>query len=150
MEYIQNTSTSYLDTGLVSTADQSVEVEFSFDDLNNNYAIFGMLSATSIKVGTYNSEKATVEITHSTTGQSIGALITKVVVAGNPLKKDFTVEAEVVGDDNKLYLIHLSKSKTTDLEELKVDVSVQKLIKNGQLIIISNGIEYSPQGTILK
>ena len=41
VEYIQNTSTSYLDTGLVSTADQSVEVEFSFDDLNNNYAIFG-------------------------------------------------------------------------------------------------------------
>ena len=129
---------------------QKAESAIMFEASDNNYAVFGMLSATSIKVGTYNSENATVELTHTATGKSIGALIATVVIAGNPLKKDFTVEVELLGDDGKLYLIHLFKSETTDLENVKVHAPAQKLIKNSQLIIISNGIEYSPQGTILK
>jgi hypothetical protein len=91
-----------------------------------------------------------VELTHIATEKSIGALITTVVIGGNPLKKDFTIEGEVLGDDNKLYLIHLSKSKeTTDLDKVEIVAPAQKMIKNGQLIIIKDGIEYNAQGAIL-
>lgn len=129
---------------------QKAESAIMFEASDETYSVFGMLSATSIKIGTYNSENATVELTHTATGKGIGALIATVVIAGNPLKKDFTVEVELLGDDGKLYLIHLFKSETTDLENVKVHATAQKLIKNGQLIIIKDGIEYNAQGTILK
>ena len=136
-------------TNLSWDESQKAESAIMFEASDDTYSIFGMLSASSIKVGTYDSEKATVEITHSTTGQSIGALITKVVVAGNPLKKDFTVEVELLGDDSNMYLIHLSKSETTDLENVEVHAPAQKQMKNGRLIISKDGIEYNVQGKII-
>jgi hypothetical protein len=107
-----------------------------------------MLSASSIKVGTYDSEKATVELTNTTTGNSVTALITTVVIAGNPLKKDFTVEVELLGDDSNMYLIHLSKLETTTgLDNItNGENTVIKTIENGQLIIIRNGEMFNAQG----
>ena len=137
-------------TNLVWDESQKAESAIMFEAADENYAIFGMLSETSIKVGTYDSEKATVEITHTATEKSIGALMTTVVVAGNQLKKDFTVECEVLGDDNKLYLIHLSASEeTTDLDSLEVQAPSQKLMRNGELIIIRDGEMYNAQGARL-
>ena len=137
-------------TNLVWDESQKAESTIMFEASDDIYSIFGMLSATSIKTGTYSSETATVELTHIATEKSIGALITTVVIGGNPLKKDFTIEGEVLGDDNKLYLIHLSKSKeTTDLDKVEIVAPAQKMIKNGQLIIIKDGIEYNAQGAIL-
>lgn len=137
-------------TNLVWDESQKAESAIMFEASDDTYSIFGMLSATSIKTGTYSSETATVELTHIATEKSIGALITTVVIGGNPLKKDFTIEGEVLGDDNKLYLIHLSKSKeTTDLDKVEIVAPAQKMIKNGQLIIIKDGIEYNAQGAIL-
>ena len=130
---------------------QKAESAIMFEASDENYAIFGMLSATSIKAGTYGSETATVELTHIATEKSIGALITTVVVGGNPLKKDFTIEGEVLGDDNKLYLLHLSTStEATGLVNMEVLDSAQKLLKSGQLIIIKDGIEYNAQGAIVQ
>ena len=136
-------------TNLVWDESQKAESAIMFEASDDTYSIFGMLSATSIKTGTYSSETATVELTHIATGKSIGALITTVVIGGNPLKKDFTIEGEVLGDDNKLYLIHLSKSETTDLENVEVHAPAQKQMKNGRLIISKDGIEYNVQGKII-
>ena len=77
-------------------------------------------------------------------------MVTTVHIDGNPLKKDFTVEGEILGDDNKLYLIHLSKSKeTTDLDNVEIVAPAQKIMKNGQLIITKDGVEFNAQGTTI-
>ena len=137
-------------TDLVWDESQKAESAIMFEASNEDYSVFGMLSATSIKVGTYDSEKATVELTHTATEKGIVALISTVVIAGNPLKKDFTVEIELLGDDNKLYLIHLSKSaETTSLDNVEVLAPAQKQMKNGQLIIINDGVQYNATGAIL-
>ena len=135
-------------TNLAWDESQKAESAIMFEASDDTYSIFGMLSASSIKVGTYDSEKATVELTNTTTGKSVTALITTVVIAGNPLKKDFTVEVELLGDDSNMYLIHLSKSETTTgLDNIiNSENMVIKTIENGQLIIIRNGEKINAQG----
>ena len=138
-------------TNLSWDESQKAESAIMFEAANDDYSIFGMLSATSIKPGTYDSETATVEITHTATEKSVGVLNTTMVIAGNPLKKDFTVECQALGDDNKLYLIHLSKSETpTALDNIiNSENTTLKTIENGQLIIIRGGEKYSVQGVRL-
>jgi hypothetical protein len=138
-------------TNLVWDESQKAESAIMFEASNENYAIFGMLSATSIKAGTYTSEKASIELTHTATEKGVGVLMTTVVVAGNPLKKNFTIEGEVLGDDNKLYLMQLSYSNdATDLENVELLTSAQKQIVNGQLVIIKNGVQYNILGATIK
>lgn len=137
-------------TNLTWDESQKAESAIMFEASDETYSVFGMLSASSIKVGTYDSEKATVELTNTTTGKSVTALITTVVIAGNPLKKEFTVEVELLGDDSNMYLLHLSKSETiTGFENLEVQTQVQKLLNNGQLIIIRGGEKINAQGVRL-
>lgn len=134
-------------TNLTWDESQKAESAIMFEASDETYSVFGMLSASSIKVGTYDSEKATVELTNTTTGKSVTALTTTVVIAGNPLKKEFTVEVELLGDDSNMYLLHLSKSETiTGFENLEVQTQVQKLLNNGQLIIIRGGEMFNAQG----
>ena len=138
-------------TNLAWDESQKAESAIMFEASNETYSIFGMLSASSIKVGTYDSETATVELTNTITEKSVTALITTVVIAGNPLKKDFTVEVDLLGDDNKCYLIHLSKSSTTTAIDniTSGENTTIKTIENGQLIIIRNGEMFSAQGVRL-
>ena len=138
-------------TNLAWDESQKAESAIMFEASNETYSIFGMLSASSIKVGTYDSETATVELTNTITEKSVTALITTVVIAGNPLKKDFTVEVDLLGDDNKCYLIHLSKSSTTTAIDniTSGENTTIKTVENGQLIIIRNGEMFSAQGVRL-
>ena len=135
-------------TNLAWDESQKAESAIMFEASNETYSIFGMLSASSIKVGTYDSETATVELTNTITEKSVTALITTVVIAGNPLKKDFTVEVELLGDDSNMYLIHLSKSSTTTAIDTITsgENTTIKTIENGQLIIIRNGEMFNAQG----
>lgn len=137
-------------TNLAWDDSQKAESSIMFEASNETYSIFGMLSATSIKKGTYDSEKASVELTNTATSENIGALITTVVVEGNMLK-GFTAEVEVLGSDSKLYLIHLSKSnETTNVENIEITTDTNKMIINGALVIIKNGVKYNTMGQIIK
>lgn len=137
-------------TNLTWDDSQKAESSIMFEASNETYSIFGMLSATSIKKGTYDSEKASVELTNIATSESIGALINTVVVEGNMLK-GFTAEVEVLGSDSKLYLIHLSKSnETTNVENIEITTDTNKMIINGALVIIKNGVKYNTMGQIIK
>lgn len=137
-------------TNLAWDDSQKAESSIMFEASNETYSIFGMLSATSIKKGTYDSEKAAVELTNTATSENIDALITTVVVEGNMLK-GFTAEVEVLGSDSKLYLIHLSKSnETTNVENIEITTDTNKMIINGALVIIKNGVKYNTMGQIIK
>ncbi len=138
-------------TNLTWDESQKAEDAIMFEASDEAYSVFGMLNDSSINIGTYDSEKATVELTHTATGKSITALITTIVIAGNPLQADFTVEVELLGDDSNMYLIHLSKTNTTTaLDNITYGENTTiKVIKNGQLIIIRNGEKFNAQGVRL-
>jgi hypothetical protein len=138
-------------TNLAWDDSQKAESSIMFEASNETDSIFGMLSATSIKKGTYDSEKASVEITNIATSESIGALITTVVVDGNKLK-GFTAEVEVLGSDSKLYLIHLSTVEDipSAIEDVEVLDTPNKIIINGQMIIIKDGVKFNTMGQMIK
>lgn len=138
-------------TNLAWDESQKAESSIMFEASNETYSIFGMLSATSIKKGTYDSEKASVELTNTATSESIGALITTVVVDGNKLA-GFTAEVEVLGSDSKLYLIHLSTVEDipSAIEDVEVLDTPNKIIINGQMIIIKDGVKFNTMGQVIE
>ena len=138
-------------TNLAWDDSQKAESSIMFEASNETYSIFGMLSATAVAKGTYNSEKASVELTNIATSESIGALITTVVVDGNKIK-GFTAEVEVLGSDSKLYLIHLSTEEDIPsyLEDVEVLDTPNKIIINGQMIIIKDGAKFNTMGQMIK
>lgn len=136
-------------TNLAWDESQKKESAIMFEASNETYSVNGMLSDTILTKGTYEGEEASVDLMHTETGNTIGALLTKVVVAGNKLK-GYTAEVELLGDDSKLYLIHLSKSKeTTDLEDIKATTGVKKMLVNGTLVILKDDVIYNAQGQTL-
>lgn len=138
-------------TNLAWDESQKAESSIMFEASNTTYSIFGMLSATAVAKGTYNSDKASVELTNIATSESIGALLTTVVVEGNMLK-GFTAEVEVLGSDSKLYLIHLSTVEDipSAIEDIEVLDTPNKIIINGQMIIIKDGVKFNTMGQMIK
>jgi hypothetical protein len=138
-------------TNLAWDESQKAESSIMFEASNATYSIFGMLSATAVAKGTYKSDKASVELTNIATSESIGALLTTVVVDGNKLK-GFTAEVEVLGSDSKLYLIHLSTVEDipSAIEDVEVLDTPNKIIINGQMIIIKDGVKFNTMGQMIK
>ena len=130
---------------------QKSESAIMFEASNGTYAVFGMLSAASIKAGEYIGEKASLELTEIATGASITPLTSILTVAGNKLK-GFTVEAEVLGNDHKVYNLDLSLQNETpsNVDNVEVKKEIQKMIVNGQLIIMKDGAKYNSMGQMIK
>ena len=130
---------------------QKSESAIMFEASNGTYAVFGMLSAESIKAGEYIGEKATLELTEIATGASITPLTSTLTVAGNKLK-GFTVAAEVLGNDHKIYHLDLSLQNETpsNVDNVEVKKEIQKMIVNGQLIIMKDGAKYNSMGQMIK
>jgi hypothetical protein len=130
---------------------QKSESAIMFEASNGTYAVFGMLSAASITAGEYIGEKASLELTEIATGASITPLTSTLTVAGNKLK-GFTVAAEVLGTDHKVYNLDLSLQNETpsNVDNVEVKKSTQKMIVNGQLIIMKDGAKYNSMGQMIK
>jgi hypothetical protein len=130
---------------------QKSESAIMFEASNGTYAVFGMLSAASITAGEYIGEKASLELTEIATGASITPLTSTLTVAGNKLK-GFTVAAEVLGTDHKVYNLDLSLQNETpsNVDNVEVKKEIQKMIVNGQLIIMKDGAKYNSMGQMIK
>jgi hypothetical protein len=130
---------------------QKSESTIMFEASNGTYTVFGMLGAASIKAGEYNGEKVSLELTETATGASITPLTSTLTVAGNKLK-GFTVAAEVLGHDHKVYNLYLSSQDETpsNVDNVEVKKSTQKMIVNGQLIIMKDGAKYNSMGQMIK
>lgn len=137
-------------TNLVWDESQKAESTILFEASNNTYAISGVLNATSLKKGVYEGEKVSVEITEVVTEKTITPLKNTITLDGNALK-GFTIMAEVWGSDHMLYQIDLSKqANPTALQDITTTDSAQKILQNGQLIIIKNGLKYNALGAVVK
>lgn len=116
---------------------------------NDDYTIEGVISASTLQKGTYDESKAYVEIIDNATGNGISALTTQVTVDGNQIK-GFTAEIELLGEDHKLYLLHLRYEKdATAVENIAATNTPKKVIENGQLVIIRDGVKYNATGVIM-
>lgn len=130
---------------------QKSESTIMFEASNGTYTVFGMLGTASIKAGEYNGEKVSLELTETATGASITPLTSTLTVAGNKLK-GFTVAAEVLGHDHKVYNLYLSSQDETpsNIDNVEVKKATQKMIVNGQLIIMKDGAKYNSMGQMIK
>ena len=61
----------------------------------------------------------------------------------------YAVEAEVVGEDGNVYVINARKWAEA-IDHIAAPEKASKLLRNGQLVIIKNGVEYNAQGAIVK
>ena len=93
----------------------------------------GLDKATELKVANLD---AAVEAT---------AAATAVAVADNVLTITLVADATL-----HLLEVELEKGPTTALDNIAVEAKAIKMIKNGQLIIIKNGIQYNVQGAVVK
>ena len=67
--------------------------------------------------------------------------------------KELTITAQVEDATGNTYLLILTgeyDSTTTALDNLNTTVAPVKMIENGQLIIINNGVQYNAQGQVIK
>ncbi len=130
---------------------QKSESTIMFEASNGTYTVFGTLGAASIKAGEYNGEKVSLELTETATGASITPLTSTLTVAGNKLK-GFTVTAEVLGHDHKVYNLYLSSQDETpsNIDNVEVKKATRKMIVNGQLIIMKDGAKYNSMGQMIK
>ena len=67
--------------------------------------------------------------------------------------KELTIRAKVEDAAGNTYLLVLTgeyDSTTTALDNLNTTVAPVKMIENGQLIIIKNGVQYNAQGQVIK
>ena len=135
---------------LLWDSSQATEETIMFEASNGAYAISGVYRAAKISVGTYQGENVTIYLTEIASDKTIEMYETTLTVGGNALK-GYTVEIEALGKDHKAYQLHLSKQDNpTALHEVQQPENANKVIKNGQLIIIKNGIPYNAQGAIMR
>lgn len=137
-------------TNLLWDPSQATEETIMFEASNGAYAISGVYRAAKISVGTYQGENVTIYLTEIASDKTIEMYETTLTVGGNALK-GYTAEIEALGKDHKAYQLHLSKqADPTALHEVQQPENASKVIKNGQLIIIKNGIPYNAQGAIVR
>ena len=137
-------------TNLAWDESQKGEGSIMLEASNADYAIYGVLSAESLKKGVYNAEKASIEIVDIANETTINPLKNTVTVDGNILK-GFTATAEVLGSNHKVYQLNLTKQNNpTDVQDIHMNEDACKIIENGQLIIIKNGVKYAVTAAIVK
>ena len=64
-------------------------------------------------------------------------------------EKGFAIEAEVVGEDGVVYVVNARKQSEA-IEHTHAPTEALKLIRNGQVIILLNGVEYTVQGVRIR
>lgn len=61
----------------------------------------------------------------------------------------FAIEAEVVGEDGVVYVVNARKQSEA-IEHTQAPAEALKILRNGQVIILLNGVEYNLQGTRIR
>jgi hypothetical protein len=73
-----------------------------------------------------------------------------ITVDGNDVLVEGTVMSGATGTNYDLYVIGTFSDVTTALKNIESSVAPVKMINNGQLIIIRNGVQYNAQGAVVK
>jgi hypothetical protein len=73
-----------------------------------------------------------------------------ITVDGNDVQVEGTVMSGMTGTNYDLYVIGTFSDVTTALDNIESSVAPVKMINNGQLIIINNGVKYNTTGAVIK
>lgn len=109
-----------------------------YDGVNKGYGDYG-----------YDGEYADVE---SAKYADISLTLSKEIVAKYYQLGDIDVfEGTFIGSDNNIYILKLSSKKlTSSVDELGISNLVKKVVENGQIMIVRNGMKYNLVGAIIK
>jgi hypothetical protein len=64
-------------------------------------------------------------------------------------EKGLVIEAEVVGEDGVVYVVNARKQSEA-IEHTHAPAEALKILRNGQVIILLNGVEYNLQGARIR
>lgn len=145
--------------------EKEVNLEISGCALDDTYldyglAIFGGKDASTMIslavyvedgiVGTYTAEDIYSKYTGIQIGQDYIYIyeISNIVVEAEG--KGYLVTADVLAKDGTLYHVKMHVVAPEGVENTNAAVKAEKVLRNGQLFIIKNGVEYNALGTIVK
>lgn len=153
MKYYIPTPTQFIDVTLTGTVDAATYAESGFTKFkasNENYAISLLLACNG--AGTY-----TMDALHgmnNTQGSYLGDMQTKYIIdivsANIVLAADNSFTAKFISTDARQFNITFTPSMTALSNTTADEAKALKVVRNGQLVIIKNGVEYNALGAQLQ
>ena len=153
MKYYIPTPTQTIDVALNGTVDAETYADYGltvFEASDKNYAISLLLYSNG--AGTYTMDD--IYGMNSTQGSYLGDMQTQYIIdivsANIVLAADNSFTAQFISTDARQFNITFTP-QTTALSNTKADgAKAQKVLRDGQLVIIKNGAEYNALGTQLR
>lgn len=151
MKYYIPTPTQSIDVTLTGTVDADAEYGLTnFEASDENYAISLLLACDG--AGTYTMDD--LYGMNSTQGSYLGDMQTKYIIdivsANIALAADNSFTAQFISTDARQFNITFTPSMTALSNTTADEAKALKVVRNGQLVIIKNGVEYNALGAQLQ
>lgn len=153
MKYYIPTPTQSIDVTLTGTVDADRYAEYgltNFEAADENYAISLLLECNG--AGTYTMDD--LNGMNSTQGSYLGDMQTKYIIdivsANIVLAADNSFTAQFISTDARQFNITFTPSMTALSNTTADEAKALKVVRNGQLVIIKNGVEYNALGAQLQ
>lgn len=151
MKYYIPTPTQSINVTLTGTVDADTYAGFTnFEASDENYAISLLLACDG--AGTYTMDD--LYGMNSTQGSYLGDMQTKYIIdivsANIVLAADNSFTAQFISTDARQFNITFTPSMTALSNTTADEAKALKVVRNGQLVIIKNGVEYNALGAQLQ
>ena len=153
MKYYIPTPTQFINVTLTGTVDAATYAEYgltNFEAADENYAISLLLECNG--AGTYTMDA--LYGMNSTQGSYLGDMQTKYIIdivsANIVLAADNSFTAQFISTDARQFNITFTPSMTALSNTTADEAKALKVVRNGQLVIIKNGVEYNALGAQLQ
>lgn len=151
MKYYIPTPTQSIDVTLTGTVDADTYAGFTnFEASDENYAISLLLACDG--AGTYTMDD--LYGMNSPQGSYLGDMQTKYIIdivsANIVLAADNSFTAKFISTDARQFNITFTPSMTALSNTTANEAKALKVVRNGQLVIIKNGVEYNALGAQLQ
>lgn len=153
MMYYIPTPTQFIDVTLTGTVDADTYAGYgltNFEASDENYAISLLLACNG--AGTYTMDA--LSGMNSTQGSYLGDMQTKYIIeivsANIVLAADNSFTAQFISTDARQFNITFTPSMTALSNTTADEAKALKVVRNGQLVIIKNGVEYNALGVQLQ
>ena len=153
MKYYIPTPTQFINVTLTGTVDAATYAEYgltNFEAADESYAISLLLECNG--AGTYTMDA--LYGMNSTQGSYLGDMQTKYIIdivsANIVLAADNSFTAQFISTDARQFNITFTPSMTALSNTTTDEAKALKVVRNGQLVIIKNGVEYNALGAQLQ
>ncbi len=153
MKYYIPTPTQTIDVALTGTVDKDTYAEYGltyFEASDENYAISLLLSSNGAGTYTMDDIYSINSASYSYLADMQTQYIIDIVSANIVLAADNSFTAQFISTDARQFNITFTLSPTALSNTIADDAKAQKVLRNGQVVIIKNGAEYNVLGAQLR